>query len=38
MPGAWAILDHQRRALEMELAWLEDVIERLRKEEAGKAP
>lgn len=29
MPGAWAVLDHQRRALAMELEWLDGVIERL---------
>ena len=33
MLGAWAVLDHQRRALETELAWLDGVIERLRREE-----
>jgi hypothetical protein len=30
MPGAWAVLDHQRRTMPMELEWLNDLIERLR--------
>jgi len=30
MLGAWAVLDHQRRALTMELEWLDGLIERLR--------
>lgn len=30
MVGAWAVLDHQRRALTMELEWLDGLIERLR--------
>lgn len=34
MLGAWAVLDHQRRALAMELEWLDGVILRLRREEA----
>jgi DNA-binding PadR family transcriptional regulator len=33
MLGAWAVLDHQRRALTMEIEWLDGVIERLRREE-----
>ena len=33
MLGAWVVLDHQCRALEMELSWLGDVIARLDKEE-----
>jgi len=37
MLGAWVVLDHQRRALEMELAWLESVIERLNQEEGLQA-
>jgi DNA-binding PadR family transcriptional regulator len=32
MLGAWAVLDHQRRALQAELAWLDGVIERLETE------
>ena len=34
MLGAWAVLDHQRRALSMEIEWLDALIERLSKEEA----
>ncbi len=33
MLGAWAVLDHQRRALAMEIEWLDAVIERLHQEE-----
>ena len=33
MLGAWAVLDHQRRALAAELAWLDAVIDRLAGEE-----
>lgn len=32
MLGAWAVLEHQRRSLEAELAWLDTVINRIRKE------
>lgn len=37
MLGAWVVLEHQRRALEMELAWLEMVIRRLLQAE-GETP
>ena len=33
MLGAWAVLDHQRRALTMEIEWLNGVIDRLEQRE-----
>ena len=37
MLGAWAVLDHQRRALAAELAWLDGLIDRLEEEDEACA-